>query len=260
MAEFVQVSRRLFLARLGKGTMALAVLGACGDGGAPTTAPPGDTASTTTTPPAETTTTAPQASLARYLRVNLGFVSAYVVVRGSEAAVVDTGVEGSEGSIEAALGAVDLGWDAVGDVILTHRHPDHVGSLGPVLEAASGATGYVGAGDLQAVTAPRALTPLTDGDEVFGLRVVATPGHTAGHISLLDSAARVLVAGDAINGAGNNGVIGPNPQFSENHDQALATVAKIAGLDFDTIYFGHGEPVTDGGTAKVAALAAGPSY
>ena len=62
MTEFVRINRRLFLARLGKGTMALAVLGACGPdtGGSSTTAydRPGSTvrdhhlsryASTTTT-------------------------------------------------------------------------------------------------------------------------------------------------------------------------------------------------------------------
>ena len=37
-------------------------------------------------------------------RVNLGFVSAYLLVHGGEAALVDTGVENSADAIEAALG------------------------------------------------------------------------------------------------------------------------------------------------------------
>src|SRR5690606_2650892 len=61
-------------------------------------------------------------------RVNLGFVSAYVLVRGGEAAVVDTGTGGSEGPIGEALAALGLDWPAVGHVVLTHHHGDHAGS------------------------------------------------------------------------------------------------------------------------------------
>jgi hypothetical protein len=40
--------------------------------------------------------------------VNLGFVSAYLLVRGGEAAVVDTGVTGSDGAISTALTGIGL--------------------------------------------------------------------------------------------------------------------------------------------------------
>jgi len=266
MTELVRINRRLFLTRMGKGTMALAVLGACGSSAressttftASTTGPASTVASTTA--PAETTTTAsstaPSAGLAEYLRVDLGFVSAYVVIRGSEAAVVDTGVSGSESSIEAALATVDLAWDAVSHLVLTHHHPDHVGSMPAVLNAAASATGYIGEGDLDNVSGPRELLGLKDGDEVFGLTVIGTPGHTAGHISLLDPVSSVLIAGDALNG--NNGAVaGPNPQFSEDHREALATVGKMAGYEYEALYFGHGEPVLEGASALVAGLVEG---
>jgi len=241
VAKFIRIDRRLFLARLGKGALALAVLGACGDDALTATTSAGDTT---------TTATGDQAS---YLRVNLGFVSAYLVIRGQEAAVVDTGVSGSEGAIEAALGAAELTWAEVAHVILTHHHPDHVGSINAVMEAASGATGYIGEADLDNVNSPRDLVAVKDGDAVFGLQVIHTPGHTAGHISLLDPSAGVLVAGDAINGA-NGGVVGPDQEFSEDHTQALASVGKLVGYDYETIYFGHGEPVLAGGSALVTQL------
>lgn len=239
--------------------MALAVLGACGpDSAGPsttsTTGPAATVATTTTAAPPTTTTDSPTADVARHLRVDLGFVSAYIVVRGSEAAVVDTGVSGSEGSIEAALGTADLGWNAVSHVILTHHHPDHVGSMPAVMAAAAAATSYIGEADLDNVSRPRELVGLRDGDEVFGLAVIATPGHTAGHVSLLDQTASVLIAGDAINGA-NGGVVGPNPQFSEDDNLALATVGKMAGYEYETVYFGHGEPVLEGASGLVAELA-----
>jgi glyoxylase-like metal-dependent hydrolase (beta-lactamase superfamily II) len=265
MADFLRVNRRLFLAQLGKGTLAMAVLGACADPSgnpatsptSPSSTPPPTTGNTTTTPAtsAASSTTA-QPIEARFERVNLGFVSAYIVVRGSEAAVVDTGVSESEGEIEAALGEVGLGWEQVGHVILTHRHPDHIGSAPAALEAASGATGYAGEGDLASITSPRELTALADGDSVFGLDVIGTPGHTAGHICLLDLVAGVLVAGDALVGA-EGGVVGPDPQFSSDHDEALRSVERLAGFDYEQILFGHGEPVTSGGSTLVTDLAAG---
>ena len=264
MADFLRVNRRLFLAQVGKGTMALVVFGACGDGGGSA-----GTSSTSSSTPATTggnatsaaatgpaTSTSAAAAGAQFQRVNLGFVSAYIVVRGSEAAIVDTGVSGSEGDIEAALGEVGLGWDQVGHVILTHRHPDHQGSAPAVLEAASSATGYAGEGDVDSITAPRQLTAVVDGDHVFGLDVVGTPGHTAGHICLLDPVASVLVAGDALVGA-EGGVVAPDPQFSSDHDEALRSVEKLAGLAYEQILFGHGDPVTTGGSGLVADLAAG---
>lgn len=267
MVDFLRVNRRLFLAQLGKGTLAMAVLGACADAGdipstsAGATAPSATRLTTTgATSSGPGTSAAPStaapAAVARFERVNLGFVSAYIVVRDDEAAIVDTGVSGSEGGIEAALGEVGLGWEQVGHVILTHRHPDHVGSAPAVLEAASSATGYAGEGDLASITSPRELTSLADGDSVFGLDVIGTPGHTAGHICLLDSVARVLVAGDALVGA-EGGVVGPDPQFSSDHDEALRSVGKLAGFAYEQILFGHGEPVTSGGSTMVADLAAG---
>jgi glyoxylase-like metal-dependent hydrolase (beta-lactamase superfamily II) len=183
-------------------------------------------------------------------------VSAYVLVRSGEAAVVDTGVAGSDDEIAAALAGIGLGWPAVGHVILTHRHPDHAGSIGAVLAAAAAATGYIGTADLAAVQAPRPLTAVNDGDTVFGLRIVGTPGHTAGHVSVLDEAGGVLVAGDALGTVGGT-LAGSNPQFTEDAAAARATVVKLGRLTFETLLVGHGEPILAGASAQVTALGGG---
>ena len=254
------ISRRGFLYDLGRGTLALAVFGlaACTEAdGSPdtvsTTTSAGDPTSTTTSPE-ETTSTQPAPAVS-WQRVNLGFVSAYIVVRGGEAAIVDTGVAGSESDIEAGLVAVGVDWSSVGPVILTHRHPDHQGSLPAVLAAAAGATGYAGAGDLDAITSPKALVSVGDGDKVFDLEIIETPGHTPGHISVLSPDASLLIAGDALNGQ-DGGVIGANPQYTPDMATANLSVQKLAGFQFDTVVFGHGEPVVGGAAARVAELAA----
>jgi glyoxylase-like metal-dependent hydrolase (beta-lactamase superfamily II) len=187
--------------------------------------------------------------------VNLDFVSAYILYRDGEAAIVDTGVGGSEAAIEAALAEIGLSWDSVGHVIVTHKHPDHQGSVQAVL-AATEAPWYAGAGDIAEIEAPREGTVIETVDMVFDLRIIPTPGHTPGHISVLDDAAGILVAGDAL--SGEDGVVaGPNPDFSEDMDAAMASVFILAGLEFETILFGHGEPILENGRDAVNDFAFG---
>ncbi len=263
------MSRRLFLADLGKGGVAVLVLGlvACSDSGSggeittgqafpttegtPSLGVAGDGCSATTSQP----TTSGSSDL-EWHQVSLGFVSAYVLARQGEAAVVDTGVAGSASAIEAGLGEIGLGWDAVGHVILTHKHDDHAGSVAEVLEAAGAATAYAGADDIGSITAPRPLTPVGDGDRVFDLEIIATPGHTPGHVCVLDSTVGLLVAGDALSVQGGV-VAGPNPSFTEDLDQAHESVRKLAGFQFGVLLVGHGDPIETDASQQVAEFAAG---
>ena len=117
----------------------------------------------------------------------------------------------------------------------------------------TGATGYVGAADLDEVDAPRRLSPLDDGDDVFGLQIVATPGHTAGHLAVFDADTGVLVAGDALTNPGE--LMGSSPQFTEDEAAAAASVRKLATLAPRTILVGHGDPVVNDAAAALAQLA-----
>jgi glyoxylase-like metal-dependent hydrolase (beta-lactamase superfamily II) len=254
----------MILRDMGKAGLAIMVLGTAACSTDPTdNATPTEEPATSTGPPDPTTTTAAAAASTTsttsppaghdWHRVDLDFVSAYILYRGGEAALVDTGVRGSEASIEAALGEIGLGWGDVGHLIVTHRHPDHQGSVEAVITA-SGAPWYAGAGDIDAVTASTDGVSVGDGDTVFDLQIIETPGHTPGHIAVLDPLSGVLVAGDAINGE-NGGVAGPNAQFSEDMDLANASVSKLAGFEYEIALFGHGEPVVGGASSQVAALA-----
>lgn len=264
MTAHALVTRRMLLRDMGKAGVAVMVLGtaACSsdvtDNATPTPEddPPSTSSaeSSTSTDPGPTTTGS-TGSGHRWHRANLGFVSAYILYRGGEAALVDTGVGGSESDIESALSEIGLDWGSVGHVIVTHRHPDHQGSLEGVI-GATGAPWYAGADDMEAISATTEGTVVTTGDNVFDLRIIETPGHTPGHISVLDDAAGILVAGDALNGA-DGGVAGPNPDFSDDMDAANASVFVLAGLDFETVLFGHGEPILEGGRDAVINLAFG---
>jgi glyoxylase-like metal-dependent hydrolase (beta-lactamase superfamily II) len=270
MQSAIDITRRSFLVHAGRGTIALAVLGiaGCGPsaiGSAATSSSPASAAPTGSSGSGEPSATSaggsssvPPSSAAggvTWERANLGFVSAYVLARAGEAAIVDTGEAGSEGTISEALEAIGLGWDAVGQVILTHRHGDHIGGIDAVLSAARNAIVFAGAADISAISTDRAIRSVADGDNVMGLRIVATPGHTAGHIAVFDEAGGILVAGDAL-GTATGELAGSNPSFTEDAQAAKASVAKLGNLTFETLLVGHGEPILEGASAQVAALAA----
>ena len=289
MSSARRIDRRMFLVELGRGTIGVAIFGvgvACGDDATATPAPSPSTTTaaaaattivSTTTPPIEGTGTDPPpgtlvpAGAVTWHRLDLGIVSAYVLARGERAALVDTGNRGAGGLtvIEEGLAAAGVGWDAVDHLIVTHKHSDHAGNVEPVLERADTAMVYAGEGDIDRIPATRPVTAVGDGDEVFGLQIIDTPGHTPGHISVLDPLGGLLVAGDALNGGGLRGgavgalpegtagdVAGPNPAFTVDLARANESVKKLAALQFDTVVFGHGEPVEGDAAAKVAALAA----
>ncbi len=265
-ASVHRLGRRSFLTELGRRGLAVAILGgavaSCSDADdaagttdvrrPDTTARP-DTVPTPATTPGTTSDDAPTVELA-WTQVSFGFVSAYVLTRGNAAAVVDTGTAGSADQIGETLAALGLTFDDVEHVVLTHHHPDHVGSLPEVMQRAVDATAYAGELDIPSITGAE-LTAVADGDDVFGLQVIDTPGHTPGSISLFDPGIGLLVAGDALNGTDDGtAVLGPNEEFTADMATANESVAKLAGFDVEAVAFGHGQPVPEGAGPLLDAL------
>jgi len=255
------------LVSTGLGTAGIAILAACGSDSTPTSATPATAgAPGTDAAPAEepvaTDAREPSATASssadgelQLQHVSLGFVSAYVLVRGSEAAIVDTGTAGSGAAIIEGLEAAGVGPADVRHIILTHDHGDHAGGLAELEVDLTNATVHVGPGDVDSIQTALTLSVVDDGDEVFGLGVVGTPGHTPGSISVFDTGTGLLVAGDAINGDNEGGLTGANPDFTPDMASADASVAKLAALMPTTAAFGHGgPPVTDDVATKLAAL------
>ncbi len=269
-------SRRAFLGEFGKGTVALAVftplLAACGgsndsgdgdagpsdqadDGGAGTD---GDASTTTAGDSSSTNAGSDDQAAAggelRWARANLGFVSAYVLARGNSAAIVDTGTSGSADTIGETLSTLGLTYDDVDHVILTHKHGDHIGSITEVLGRATSAAVYAGEADLSEIDAD-SIVSLTGGEDVFGFEMLATPGHTAGHMAVIDHTTGLLVAGDAVFAEGGAAVEGPE-RFFEDVAQSQQTIRDLAMLSFNVMLPGHGDPIESGADAALAELAA----
>ncbi|HSJ46419.1 MAG TPA: MBL fold metallo-hydrolase [Euzebyales bacterium] len=263
-----RVDRRVFLSqagRMGLGLMLSTSVVACatdaadevgGQAPSSTPPPPPEASSPVASPQASAPSDRATPAALDWKRIDFGFVSAYLLVDNTQVVVVDSGVEGSEADIEEALTDLGMGWYAVEHVIFTHKHPDHIGSAAAILEATD-ADAHAGEGDHVSIVGPRPVSPVTDGQDIFGLQIITTPGHTPGHISVLDPGGGVLVVGDALVGPGDGGgVAGPDAAYTQDMDTAHESVRKLAGYRFDTLLFGHGEPVEQDAAGLVRELAA----
>jgi glyoxylase-like metal-dependent hydrolase (beta-lactamase superfamily II) len=156
---------------------------------------------------------------------------------------------------------------------LTHAHPDHQGSSHAVCSAL-GVELWCGAGDADAVQDPRLIVErlprhwlnrkigallagpahavarqLKEGDVVGGFKVIATPGHSRGHISYWREADRVLIAGDAVANmnpmTGLKGLREPPRIFTPDPIQNRQSIRRLAALEPTLVCFGHGPPLRD---------------
>jgi glyoxylase-like metal-dependent hydrolase (beta-lactamase superfamily II) len=143
------------------------------------------------------------------------FVNAYLVREQDGFTLVDTTFGGAaEDIVSAARGA----GGEIRRIALTHGHTDHAGALDRLAGALGGVEVLMGeadarihAGEKVLETKPRGNWPkletapdvrLTGGERVGSLEVVASPGHTPGHVAFLDSRDRTLIAGDVFTAYG----------------------------------------------------------
>jgi glyoxylase-like metal-dependent hydrolase (beta-lactamase superfamily II) len=189
---------------------------------------------------------------------NLGFlpVSTAVLIRADHTIVVDPGNHhtGFYGQLRLALRRFGLEPGDVDTVVATHCHHDHMASIVHF----PGAELVMGAGELDFAREAYGpdevvarLAPLgqvsevpTDGELQLcaGIRLVSTPGHTPGHVSVVCDTdhGRVVVAGDAAMTRGEY-ERGEHSMWYEQAQlgQVKDSVARLSDLDADLVMPGH---------------------
>lgn len=129
-------------------------------------------------------------------------IRAHLVPHSEGLVPIDTGMEPADAAITEALIAGGATWGGLSDVLITDALPDHVGALPTIRARAPHAVIHAhAAADLPDTD------PLEDGQQVRTLRVIATPGHTPGHVSLIDDDQGTLLVGDCLGVV--EGTLGP---------------------------------------------------
>jgi glyoxylase-like metal-dependent hydrolase (beta-lactamase superfamily II) len=209
-----------------------------------------------------------------------GFGNAFVLV-DDDVTLIDAGLARRYEKLSGALNSIGR---EITNIALTHHHFDHVGCLtrlatgevrifahpleAEIVRGDRPTPGFAIGGPLKLVLTvlrpvlfggdpPRCRVDreIVEGDEIpgsGGLRAMHTPGHTAGHLSFLHPAKRILFVGDA---ATNQRQLGLPPRpMTEDMDEAKRTLRQIAALDFDTAVFGHGKVLKGRANAEFRKL------
>jgi glyoxylase-like metal-dependent hydrolase (beta-lactamase superfamily II) len=208
-----------------------------------------------------------------------GFVNVYLLREADGFTLIDTALEICASSMVQM--ARQFG-QPITRILLTHAHADHSGGLDAVHALVPEAEFVMPARDARFLTGDMSLdadeprdklrggwvhrkTPparlLHEGDRVGSLEVIATPGHTPGHCSFLDTRDRTLIAGDAFQTLGGVAVSGtltifPLPALSTWHKPTcLESARKLRALSPSHLAVGHGRVLKEPLAAMDRAIA-----
>jgi glyoxylase-like metal-dependent hydrolase (beta-lactamase superfamily II) len=200
----------------------------------------------------------------------------YILVDSDGLTLIDTGMPHSGTKILAYVSSLGKSAHDVKRILVTHSDLDHVGSLA-ALKKLTGARTYASQVEAAAIATGKAsrqikrsgfsarrilfalLGPFMKAapfqmDEILadgqilpvlgGLRVVATFGHTPGHLSFFGPAAGILFCGDSMV-TDANGIHGSRPGLTWDDSKAREAEKKQSALGAQIVCPGHGPVVMD---------------
>jgi glyoxylase-like metal-dependent hydrolase (beta-lactamase superfamily II) len=221
--------------------------------------------------------------------IKLMLVNIYLVGERGEGnpwMLVDAGVPGSAKRIRKEAEKLFGKNNPPKCIVLTHGHFDHVGSLQDLLKDWPSTRVYAHPYEIPYLTGkmkyphPDPLAgdgamaymswlfptdPINLGDQVFPMadrvsqeefadwKIIETPGHSPGHVSLYRQRDQVLIAGDAFTTTDQNALMavmtqkkemhGPPAYFTINWRASRNSIEKLTELDLRAAGTGHGLPV-----------------
>jgi glyoxylase-like metal-dependent hydrolase (beta-lactamase superfamily II) len=214
-------------------------------------------------------------------RINLwGFVNAYLVREPDGLTLIDTTLPQGAKRILAAARDLDA---PIRRIALTHAHGDHIGALDRLHAELPGAEVIIGAREARLLEKDKTLDPgepqiklrggypgaetrptrtVADGELIGSLRVIASPGHTPGHVAFMDERGRTLFCGDTLSTLGGMATSARmNPRFPPiymgtwNRPMVLDSARALRALEPARLAPGHGRVVEDPGAEMDRAIA-----
>jgi glyoxylase-like metal-dependent hydrolase (beta-lactamase superfamily II) len=204
------------------------------------------------------------------------FVNAFLVREDDGFTLVDTGLPGRADEL---IAIAEQEGAEIKRIVLTHGHSDHAGSVDGLRERlGAGVELFLGEPDAriwageqivdgklrgswpQVATAPD--VRLAGGERIGSLEVVATPGHTPGHMAFLDTRDRTLLAGDVfttyVRAEVTNRLLQPFPlaaMGTTDREEVVESARKLRALDPALLAIGHGPALRAPAAAMDKAIA-----
>ncbi len=95
---------------------------------------------------------------------------------------------------------------------------------------------------------------LKDNETAGPFKVIHTPGHTEGSVCFYYALKSMLFAGDALRTDKQGNPCFSPPVMNLNNAQAIRSVGKLKALDFRVMLPGHGRPLLEDASSKIAKL------
>ncbi len=207
-------------------------------------------------------------------------VNSFAIVESDgSVTLIDCGLKSAPAKIVAGLAHMGKQVSDVNRIVLTHVHRDHAGGAaemadrtGAVVAVHTGDAPYGRGGQAPPLDrtvllgrlfnrAPAKHKPFEVGRELHngelldaggGLRVIHTPGHSPGHVSLLHEPTRLLITGDAIFNV--LGLRYSMKTFCTDFRLSQQTAHLLGELDYDVAAFTHGPEIKDTPREKIRAF------
>src|ERR1700680_16289 len=212
--------------------------------------------------------------------IPVGPVNTFLLQSSDGCTLIDSGLPGSADKILQAIGELGKQPKDIRHIVLTHAHPDHIGSFA-ALKKATGADAYMHPADATIATSGRGFRPMKaapglltgimfrmfvrpvpsveaaliehlvqDGQQLpiaSGLTAIHVPGHCAGQLAFLwPQHGGVLFAADTCS---NMMGLGWSLGY-EDFDEGKRSLKKLAALDFRVACFGHGKAILQNAADK----------
>ena len=215
-----------------------------------------------------------------------GYAHAYLFEKDDELTLVDTLWDDDAHVVLKYLSQIGRSPKELKQIALTHGHRSHLGGLA-TLQGLSGAKVYAHEAEAEIIAGRQRAAPVRldylhplilypfrilallgiprhipcevtmllkdeGNDSVGGLDVIYTPGHTPGHLAFYDAGHNVLIAGDAVATWPSFGTGWPG--FNQDEHQYRASFKTLVAMDPRYVGTGHGEPIENAGTTRLASL------
>jgi glyoxylase-like metal-dependent hydrolase (beta-lactamase superfamily II) len=198
-----------------------------------------------------------------------GFVNAYLVPEDDGLTLVDTTIAGGAARILRAAQELER---PIVRIALTHAHGDHIGQLDALAAQLPGVEVLISERDARLLAKDMTPDPgepadarlrgsypgaatrptgfLVAGQRVGSLEVIAAPGHTPGHVALLDTRDGTLITGDAYSTLGGVATAARSPRrfplvsmATWHAATALDSARKLRDIGPERLAPGHGSIV-----------------